>query len=82
MSNRTQTIVRWATAATKALKGKTIETVRYTTDEENAELGWSSSAPVIQFTDGTYVMASMDDEGNDAGALFTGIDGLSVIPVI
>jgi hypothetical protein len=39
-------------------------------------------APVIEFTDGTIIIASMDDEGNDAGALFTNDSECSVLPRI
>jgi hypothetical protein len=52
------------------------------TEKEMEGLGWYSKALVIIFTDGTYLFPSADDEGNDAGALFTNIKGLETIPVI
>jgi hypothetical protein len=66
----------------KKLVGKTIANVRYLTEKEMEANGWYSKAPVIIFTDGTYLYPSCDDEGNDAGALFTNIKGLDVIPRI
>lgn len=66
----------------KALVGKTIKEVRYLSDLEAAGLGWSSKALVLFFNDGSYIYASADDEGNNAGALFTSMDDLPIIPVI
>jgi hypothetical protein len=42
---------------------------------------WYNRAPVIVFTDGSWIIASTDDEGNDAGALFTSNKQMGVIPV-
>ena len=72
----------WANRASKHLKGKTIAHVRYLDDEERDAMGWYSSALVIFFTDGSHIFPSQDDEGNDAGALFTSFDDLNTIPVI
>jgi len=44
-------------------------------------MGWYSRAPVIVFTDGSWIIASSDDEGNEAGALFTSAPKMNVIPV-
>ena len=52
----------WSKKATKEFGGKTIKAIQYTETEY-------SYAPVIKFTDGTYLVAMSDDEGNDAGAL-------------
>ncbi|SSC09318.1 hypothetical protein BTURTLESOX_2503 [bacterium endosymbiont of Bathymodiolus sp. 5 South] len=52
------------------------------TEKEVKEYDWLGSAPVIEFTDGTIIIASMDDEGNDAGALFTNDSECSVLPRI
>ncbi len=51
-------------------------------EKEVSEYGWMGSAPVIEFTNGVVIIASMDDEGNDAGALFTNHKDLSVLPRI
>jgi len=37
---------------------------------------------VIFFSDGTYIFPSCDDEGNNAGALFTSDKENDVLPVI
>lgn len=54
---------------TELLKGKTIKRVDYLTDEEVEGLGWCSKAPVIEFTDGSFLYPMQDDEGNGAGSL-------------
>lgn len=66
----------------QVLVGKTIGAVRYMTDEEMRNMYWHRKCVVIIFTDGTYIFPSMDDEGNDAGSLFTNIPNLDGIPVI
>ena len=71
----------WSGEATKIFKGKVIERIEYLSDEEVKDMMWYNSAPVIIFTDGTWIMASKDDEGNDAGALFTSNKQMEVIPV-
>ena len=60
----------WAKEASKALKGKKVESVRYMTKAEAKAMGWYSRPVVIQFTDGTLIFPSQDDEGNDGGAMF------------
>jgi hypothetical protein len=72
----------WATKVEKLLVGKKIVAVRYMTADEQEEHGWYHSAIVIQLDDGTVIYPSQDDEGNDAGALFTTNDDLPIIPVI
>ena len=52
----------WGKKATKEFAGKTIKEIGYSETEY-------SYAPVIKFTDETYLVAMSDDEGNDAGAL-------------
>ena len=63
------------------LVGKTISAVRYMTDEESADVGFNSNALVIVFADGNYIYPSMDDEGNEAGALVTSFEDLDTIGV-
>lgn len=76
------TTERWEKASTDFLAGKTVERVRYMTPEEVENFGFNAAAPVIEFTDGSWILASRDDEGNDAGALFTSSESLDTIPVI
>lgn len=82
MANNTETINFWNLECNKHLVGKTIKNVRYMTDKEMNDMGWYKKPLVIFFNDGSYMYASSDDEGNDAGALFTSIEGLETIPTI
>jgi hypothetical protein len=77
-----ETIKKWEKDIRPVLKGKTIANVRYMTEKEMEGLGWYSKALVIIFTDGTYMFPSADEEGNDAGVLFTNIKELDIIPKI
>lgn len=58
------------TKVAEKLVGKTIKEVRYMTKEEAEEMMWYKRPIVIFFTDGSHMFPSMDDEGNDGGALF------------
>jgi len=60
----------WNDLAKRNLLGKTIKSVRYMTKSEAENMGWESRALAIFFTDGSFIFPSMDDEGNDGGALF------------
>ena len=73
---------QWKSRVSKHLVGKTVKLVRYLTEEETEQMGWYHRAIMIEFTDGTQIVPSADDEGNDAGALFTSVEDLPVIPVI
>lgn len=65
----------------QSLVGKKIVEARYMTPEEVEAQGWSQAVIVLIFDDGTYVYPSMDDEGNNGGALF-GSSGEYDFPVI
>jgi len=52
------------------LTGKTIASVRYITEQECNGLGWHKRPLLIRFTDGSYIIPQMDDEGNDGGAMY------------
>lgn len=69
-------------AARKLLKGRVIKDVRYLNAEEQEDHGWMRRPLVIELDDGTFIYPSRDDEGNDAGALFTTHDDLPVIGVL
>ena len=60
----------WNDFAKKNLVGKTIKSVRYMTKTEAKNMFWESRPLAIFFTDGSFIFPSMDDEGNDGGALF------------
>jgi hypothetical protein len=73
---------KWAADAAALLVGRTIKAVRYLTDEEQDFFGWYRSGLVIILDNGIQIVPSADDEGNDAGALFTNHGSLETIPVI
>lgn len=60
----------WSERAHTTLVGRTIVDARYLSAEEMAELGWTKSVLVMQLDDGTVLFPSMDDEGNNGGAMF------------
>lgn len=72
----------WSHRAASVLVGRTIMSVRYLTAEERDELGWYNASLVLLLDDGNYFYPSADDEGNNAGALFTSFKDLETIPVI
>jgi len=73
---------KWTKIAEKQLLGKKIVKVRYMTEEEMESLGWYSRCVVMQLDDGNIVYPSQDDEGNNAGALFTNDKKENVLPVL
>jgi len=72
----------WEDLATTEFAGKVVDRITWITKKDVEDLCWFSKAPVILFTDGSYIFASADDEGNDAGALFTSSKKIATIPVI
>jgi len=62
--------LQWTSYARTRLVGKKIKSVRYLTDNEAEGLGWYSKPLVIELNDGSLILPSRDDEGNDGGALF------------
>ena len=73
----------WGNLASNFLVGKTIRRVRYLDDREREDIAWDSSGLVIEFEDGHWIIAMRDDEGNDAGAIWTSSQSeLNIIPVI
>lgn len=70
----------WNKKAQDVLLNKKIVNVRYLTKEETEEIGWSKRPISFELEDGTYCICSMDDEGNNGGALFYNKDG--VLPVL
>jgi len=74
------TMRNWSEDATEIFKGKTVARIRYTTDHEQKLFGWDIATPVLFFTDGSWILASSDDEGNNGGAFFTSSTQMEVIP--
>lgn len=72
----------WSDKASKALVGKTIVKVDYITNLDAKGMGWRGRSIALILNDGSVLFPSADDEGNEAGALFTTIEGLETIPVI
>jgi len=64
------TVDFWNEKATSSLVGRTVTGARYLKKEEMVALGWTKSVLVLTLDDGTLLFPSMDDEGNDGGALF------------
>jgi hypothetical protein len=75
-------VEQWEKDVSKLLLNRTIVKVRYMSSDEVEFFGWQSKAIVLHLDDGTMLFPSADDEGNDAGALFTTNDDLPTIPVI
>jgi hypothetical protein len=68
MKNEKELSEHWnGKAAT--LVGKTIASARYMTQDEADAFGWSKRALFIKFTDGSYIIPTRDDEGNDGGSI-------------
>jgi hypothetical protein len=68
--------------AASVLVGRKIKAVRYLFEDEADGLGWSNRSIIIELDNGVLVWPSQDDEGNDAGALFTTDNRAATIPVI
>ena len=52
------------------LKGRTISSIRYMSQEEANDLCWDSRPLVLHLDNGTMLFMSRDEEGNDGGSLF------------
>ncbi len=71
----------WLKASKDFLEGRTIQFVRYLTEEEAEDMGWTYR-PIVMFLDnGEYCFPMADDEGNEGGALATSDEQLQTIPV-
>lgn len=75
-------IARWTEIAKGLLLGRTITGVRYMSSAEANDLGWGRHAVVLILDNGLQIYPSADDEGNDAGALFTTDAEHSALPVL
>lgn len=69
--NYEQSKAHWGGMAKSFLVGKKVREVRYMNDEELENLGFETANLVIWFDDGSFLYASMDDEGNDSGVICT-----------
>jgi hypothetical protein len=72
----------WQKLVNKHLVGRKIIKVKWLHPKETEEVfGWSQQPCEIYLDNGTVLTPSMDDEGNDAGAIFTNVTELPCIPV-
>jgi len=78
----TETEKRWTDIAKKMLVGRKITAVRYLTTAEAKRNGWFKRPLVLQLDDGNLIYPTMDDEGNDGGAIFTNDDIDPTLPTI
>ena len=72
----------WTELTAKHLVGKKITHIEYLPEMLMEEWGWYKCPITIHLEDETILIAQMDDEGNDGGAIFTNIKELQTIPVI
>lgn len=75
----------WTEKASDVLSGRTIVLVRYLSDSEMSVMHWCKKPLVMVLDNGTVLVPSMDDEGNDGGSLFFQEkegEGIDVLPVI
>lgn len=75
-------VKHWESKAASVLVGRKIKAVRYLLPDEVENLGWYSRSVVIELDNGVLVWPSRDDEGNDAGSLFTTDDRADTFPTI
>jgi len=72
----------WCDVAKKLLLNRKIVGVRYLLDEEMELLGWDERSIVLILDDGNMIFPSSDDEGNQAGALFTNNPDQPTLPTL
>jgi hypothetical protein len=72
----------WTDKVDDVLVGRTIVKIEYMPEEEVKEWMWYKTPIVIHLDDGGMLIPSMDDEGNDGGAILTNYKKLGTIPVI
>lgn len=61
---------KWNQIASKALLGKKIVAVSYMEEWMSNDMHWNKRPIMFELSDGNVCIVSMDDEGNDGGALF------------
>jgi len=72
----------WQDLANKHLVGRTIVKAKWLSPSESQRLmRWDYQPLELFLDDGTILTPSMDDEGNNAGALFTNVQELPCCPV-
>ena len=80
MKNLTE---RWNKQAKKVLLNRKIVQVKYVDTKEANSYMWGKRPISFTLDNGTRIIAQMDDEGNDGGALWYGNkDGEDLLPVL
>ena len=83
---KTNTETRWTDLAKKHLVGCKIVKVEYMSEDKVEKMMWYKSPLCILMEnkngESFWLYPSMDDEGNDGGALFTTIKGYETIPTL
>jgi len=82
MSVEMDTEQEWTIRASALLLKRKIVAVRYISQDEADAFGWSRRSVAFRLDNGVWVFASSDDEGNEAGALFTTDKDTGTLPVI
>ena len=72
----------WTELITKHLVGRTITKVEYIPRDEADENMWHSRPIAILLDNRDWIFPTIDDEGNDGGAIHTTIKELQCIPVL
>ena len=72
----------WTDLISKNLVGRKITKVEYIPTEEMKENMWYNRPIAILLDNKDWIFPTMDDEGNDGGAIHTTIKELQCIPVI
>ena len=72
----------WKNEASRLLVGLKVVGVRYMDKDEAEDMGWDYRPVVIIFDNGLQVYPSSDDEGNNAGAMFTTDKMCDTLPVL
>jgi len=75
-------VKHWEQKAEAMLVGRKIVKVRYLSEDERKSLGWDGKCLVIQLDDGNIIYPSSDNEGNNAGSLFTNDLKITKFPVV
>lgn len=74
--------LKWTEVARRQLVGRTIVAVNYFSPEEAELCGFDQRPIVLKLDDGNLIYPSCDEEGNDAGVLFTDDPDEPVIPAL
>lgn len=72
----------WNAIALGELCNRKIVRVRYLTEKEATDMGWTRRPVAMLLDNGVWIFPSADDEGNDGGALFTTSKQQPCLPVL